>query len=168
MGPTDMDACPCNSGKDYSQCCQPYLDGATTPLTAEALMRSRYTAYARRRIEYLGETHDPRTRRTFDPARAREWAEGSEWLGLEVLATEGGNAGDNDGTVEFIARYQARSEEIEHHEVAQFRRADDRWYFVDGRVIGPEPFRRDAPKVGRNDPCPCGSGKKHKKCCGKP
>ena len=28
-------------------------------------------------------------------------------------------------------------------------------------------FRREQPKVGRNDPCPCGSGKKYKKCCGK-
>jgi preprotein translocase subunit SecA len=30
-----------------------------------------------------------------------------------------------------------------------------------------ETFRREAPKVGRNDPCSCGSGKKYKKCCGK-
>jgi tetratricopeptide (TPR) repeat protein len=29
-----------------------------------------------------------------------------------------------------------------------------------------QPIRRDQPKVGRNDPCPCGSGKKYKRCCG--
>jgi len=29
-----------------------------------------------------------------------------------------------------------------------------------------EPYRRKTSKVGRNDPCPCGSGKKYKKCCG--
>jgi uncharacterized protein len=31
--------------------------------------------------------------------------------------------------------------------------------------LGSQPQRRDAPKVGRNDPCSCGSGKKYKKCC---
>jgi preprotein translocase subunit SecA len=34
-------------------------------------------------------------------------------------------------------------------------------------VSAPAPVQRDMPKVGRNDPCPCGSGKKYKKCCGK-
>ena len=31
----------------------------------------------------------------------------------------------------------------------------------------PQPIRNDGPKIGRNDPCPCGSGKKYKNCCGK-
>ncbi|MGA1523171.1 MAG: SEC-C metal-binding domain-containing protein, partial [Planctomycetota bacterium] len=50
--------------------------------------------------------------------------------------------------------------------MASFQKIDGRYYFVDGVIVGPGTFRREAPKVGRNDPCPCGSGKKHKKCCG--
>jgi SEC-C motif-containing protein len=53
-----------------------------------------------------------------------------------------------------------------HHERSQFRKVDGRWYFVSGQKISAPPLKRDAEKVGRNDPCPCGSGKKFKKCCG--
>jgi len=35
-----------------------------------------------------------------------------------------------------------------------------------GQAAAVKQIVRDAPKVGRNDPCPCGSGKKYKKCCG--
>ena len=52
-------------------------------------------------------------------------------------------------------------------EDAFFRREDGRWYYVDGNVHGQDPYRRETPKIGRNEPCPCGSGKKYKKCCGK-
>ena len=59
-----------------------------------------------------------------------------------------------------------KGDELAHHEVATFRKVEDRWYFVDGKMAKHETFVRQAPKVGRNDPCPCGSGKKYKKCCG--
>ena len=54
-----------------------------------------------------------------------------------------------------------------HHEVGEFLRQDCRWYYVDGKLVPPETKKNEAPKVGRNDPCPCGSGKKYKKCCGR-
>ncbi len=131
-------------------------------------MRSRYTAYCKKNIRYITETHDPGTRKSHDPDQAREWAESSEWLGLEIVSVEGGGADDDEGSVEFIARYKTEEgDSVEHHERGEFRRTDGRWFFVDGKVIGPEPFRRQDSKVGRNDPCPCGSGKKYKKCCGK-
>ena len=41
------------------------------------------------------------------------------------------------------------------------------WRFLDARGIQKGPYVRPEPKVGRNDPCPCGSGKKYKACCGK-
>lgn len=45
---------------------------------------------------------------------------------------------------------------------------DDDFEEDDDRFFEPQqPIRREEPKVGRNEPCPCGSGKKHKKCCGK-
>ncbi|RKZ12974.1 hypothetical protein DRQ53_14025, partial [bacterium] len=76
--------------------------------------------------------------------------------------------GDSQGIIEFIARYtNSDGEDIEHHEKALFQFVKGRWYFVDGAPARQEPFVRDDEKVGRNDLCPCGSGKKYKKCCGK-
>ena len=163
-----MDPCPCGSGAPYQQCCGTFHRGEAQPRTAEALMRSRYSAYARARIGYLESTLHPRRRKSHDPEQTREWAEGSTWLGLEILSTSDAGPDPDLATVEFVARYRPDDgEETEHHEIAEFRREDGRWYFVDGKTIGPEPVRREAPKVGRNDPCPCGSGKKYKKCCGR-
>lgn len=128
-------------------------------------MRSRYTAYAKQKIEYLRDSTAPEVRKDFDEDNAREWASGSEWLGLEIVSTEGGTPTDTEGKVEFIARYKTGDNELDHHEYAEFRREGGRWLFVDGKLEEPEPITREAPKVGRNDPCPCGSGKKFKKCC---
>ena len=161
-----MESCPCGSGSIYPECCEPYLNGIRKPSTAEALMRSRYTAYTRRKIEYIHQTHHPQTRDQHDMGEARKWADSSEWLGLEIVNVEAGGANDNEGKVEFVARYRIEDDdEIEHHELSEFKRVDGVWYFHDGKMIGQEPFRREEPKVGRNDPCPCGSGKKFKKCC---
>ena len=162
-----MPTCPCGRGPSYDACCQPVHDGAQFAVTAEQLMRARYAAYARRRIEFLGESIHPKKRKGHDPESSRQWAEESTWLGLEVVSTEGGGAKEETGSVEFIARYESEGSELEHHEIAQFRKEDGLWYFWDGKTIGPDPVRREEPKIGRNDPCPCGSGKKYKKCCGR-
>lgn len=129
-------------------------------------MRSRYSAYTLAKIDYITATHDPKTRANHDEAQARKWAEGSEWLGLEILSAHGGGAEDASGTVEFIARFRQDDEEHEHRERSDFVRRSGRWYFGDGKVLGPMTVRSEGPKVGRNDPCPCESGKKYKKCCG--
>ncbi len=92
-----LSPCPCQSGLDYRGCCGPYHDGSRSAVTAEALMRSRYTAYCKKNIYYITETHDPKTRKSHDPDQAREWAESSEWLGLEIVSVEGG-AADDDGS----------------------------------------------------------------------
>ena len=160
-----MASCPCGTGRGYSACCGRYIEGETAAPTAEALMRSRYTAYVRAHIDHITETHDPSTRANHDEEQARAWAEGSEWLGLEVLSTEAGGPDDNDGKVEFVARYRNDHGEHEHRERGEFRKHEGAWYFTSGKVVGPQPVRLASPKVGRNDPCPCGSGKKYKKCC---
>ena len=72
--------------------------------------------------------------------------------------------GDDEGIVEFKAHYESKGIKNIHHEVSEFQRKDGQWYFIDGQVITNQ-IVRSAPKVGRNDPCPCGSGKKNKKCC---
>lgn len=128
-------------------------------------MRARYSAYARGDVTYLEQSLHPKSRDTFDAQATRDWAAKSEWNGLEVLRSEQGGADDNDGIVEFIARYRNEGQDLEHREVAEFKRDGNEWKFVDGRVFGLDPIVREDAKVGRNDPCPCGSGKKFKKCC---
>jgi SEC-C motif domain protein len=162
-----LSSCPCGTGVAFEQCCGRFIDGVEKAPTALSLMRSRYSAYTLARIDYITETHDPKTRHEHDPEQARAWAEGSEWLGLEVLATEGGGPDDAEGSVEFLARYRVEEVEQEHRERSSFVKRGGVWYFSDGRVLGPKTVRLDKPKVGRNDPCPCGSGKKYKKCCGR-
>ncbi len=162
-----MTDCPCCSGADYDACCGPMLSGEKKVSTATELMRSRYTAYTKGDLEYIKSTMYPSTRADFDEDSARIWSRDSEWLGLEILSTEAGGEDDSEGTVEFVAKYTQDDEFQDHHEIAKFKREGGRWYFYDGKFVGNEPYVREQPKVGRNDPCPCGSGKKFKKCCGK-
>ncbi len=68
--------------------------------------------------------------------------------------------------VEFIASYAQDGLAENHHEVSTFRKVNGSWLYESGRIIT-ETVTRSAPKVGRNDPCPCGSGKKYKQCCGR-
>ena len=162
-----MRKCPCCSGAEFDGCCGPYLSGDKNAPSAEALMRSRYAAYVEEDIDYLRDTLHPKYRDGFDAGSARSWSRDSEWLGLEIVSCENGEKGDSEGVVEFVAQYLRDGEEEFHHERAKFARADNKWYFVDGKMVGKEPFIRQEPKIGRNDPCSCGSGKKYKKCCGK-
>lgn len=162
-----MDRCPCASGKDYADCCQPYLEGGLAAPTAEALMRSRYSAFAKVKIDYLQETLAPKSRKGFDAASIEQWAKAAEWTGLEVKETQGGGENDTTGMVHFVAKYAIQDQEQDFEETAHFVKQDGKWLYVDGEVKGHTPYRREAPKVGRNEPCPCQSGKKFKKCCGR-
>lgn len=131
-------------------------------------MRARYTAYTRVDTAYLMATLHPSCREEGDEESARRWAEEAEWQGLEIVATEDGGPSDTEGMVEFIARFRTqKSGPMAHHEVSLFVKEDGRWLFKEGHTPTPETVRREGPKVGRNDPCPCGSGKKYKKCCEK-
>ena len=161
-----MQPCHGGSGDALETCCQPFITGAAQPPTAEALMRSRYSAYIEHAIDYLGDTLHPAHRADWDREATRRWAEGATWHGLEIVSTEAGGAEDNDGIVEFIARYDEQGEQRSHHERSRFRREAGRWYYVEGDMPKPVTQRHTTPKVGRNDPCPCGSGRKYKKCCG--
>ena len=157
-----MTKCPCGSGRTYDDCCGPYIAGAVAP-TAATLMRSRYTAYAEGNNAYLIETLAPESRDDEEPVDNQ--ANNMKWLGLEIRATEKGGEADDTGTVEFIAKYKMGNQAGVHHERSTFRREDGRWYCIGGE-INPKPEQRTVDKVGRNEPCPCGSGKKFKKCCG--
>ena len=159
------DNCPCGSDQLFELCCEPYLIGRKPAPTAEALMRSRFTAYALCSIDYLYKTSGKKVRKQFDAESTERWAAGSTWEGIEFLSIDGGDENDTKATLEFIARYNIEGHPRQHHEVAEFAKIDGEWYFIDGEIAGGVTYRREEPKVGRNDPCPCGSGKKHKKCC---
>lgn len=175
--------CPCGSGETFSQCCELFLSNQAMPETAEKLMRSRYTAFTQVDVDYLKKTLAPESRSDFDAASTKQWAQNAKWKGLKILSTQKGGAEDKKGTVEFIATYETdyenKRESLDHHEVAQFRKTDSgQWLFVEGdshthkegeghQHEKPQTVVRELPKIGRNDVCACGSGKKYKKCCGR-
>ena len=160
-----MQACPCGSGVDYKDCCEVFHKGGIAP-TAEKLMRSRYSAFAKHNIKYIGETHIPGTT-DFDESEAQDWAANSTWEKLEIVKIFQGNEEHETGVVEFKAYYADQDgKHYCHHEISDFKKQDGKWYYVDGQIVGTQPLTRATPKVGRNEPCPCGSGKKYKKCCG--
>jgi SEC-C motif-containing protein len=162
-----MNECPCGSGLAYGECCEPVISGERSAESAEQLMRSRYSAYVKVDTDYIFATTHPNHRQGYDQTGTREWAEKADWQGLTIVATKNGGAEDSAGEVEFIARYKEKGLLKEHHELAQFVKDEGRWFFTDGNAVTHKPIVRSGPKIGRNDPCSCGSGQKYKKCCGK-
>jgi SEC-C motif-containing protein len=158
-----MKNCPCGSGRDYADCCGIYIEGKAQAPTAEALMRSRYTAYATGNIDYI--VSSCVSAEGIDIEGTRRWSTHSQWLGLTIQSTEKGREQDSEGMVEFTAQYVQDGLKENHRESAHFVKKNGRWLFDEGKVT-PQTVVRVEPKVGRNDPCPCGSGKKYKKCCG--
>lgn len=119
--------CPCQSGKTYTQCCRPYHDGKAAP-TAEALMRSRYSAYVLRNGAYLHRSWHASTRPN---KKSLLQLPPTEWLGLEIVRTEQGGETDTSGVVEFIARYHEAGTEAVLQETSRFVREAGRWTYVD-------------------------------------
>lgn len=157
--------CPCTSGRLYSACCQPFLAGTAKPSTALELMRSRYCAYVLRNTEYILQTWHPATRpHTITPDTL------PEWTALTIHHTEKGEPGDVEGTVTFTATALINGTTHRLHESSRFVQQEQQWLYVEGvdnsgdRSL-PEAVPRK--KTGRNAPCPCGSGKKFKQCCGR-
>lgn len=122
-------------------------------------MRSRYCAYVLKLADYLRDTWHASTR----PATLTFASDEPEWCGLEIRDIRGGSEMDQYGEVEFIARWLSPDGRCGAlHERSRFVREEGRWYYVDGELM-PTAIS----KVGRNDPCPCGSGRKFKHCCGR-
>ncbi len=119
-------------------------------------MRSRYSAYVLGDIDYLLRTTLPAQQSGLDREAMRSWSLQSTWLGLEVEESEPPAAQGEHAFVTFRARWSDATGEHTHRERSAFVCCGGRWYFIDPNV----PLR-----AGRNDPCPCGSGRKFKKCC---
>ena len=124
-----QNCCPCQSGNTYNQCCQPAHIGYSAA-TAEALMRSRYTAYVLALADYLLKTWHVDTR----PATLNLVDDNqTKWLGLQIKRAE--NVGETAAIVEFVARYKVNGKAERLHEISQFLRVDACWFYVDGQVL---------------------------------
>lgn len=147
--------CPCGSAVEYSLCCHRYLSGEQVAPDPSQLMRSRYCAFVMKDADYLIRTwhsscHAARFRDEIGAGFAT-----TEWLGLTVFEHTVSEA-DNTGYVSFVARFREHGKPGAIIERSRFLKENGQWYYIDGT----------RPQFGRNDPCPCGSGKKFKKCCG--
>ena len=122
-----MSACCCGSGKPYATCCGRLHSGAEIAAGAEALMRSRYSAYVLGLEPYLLATWHPDTRPKHLDLHTEPRA---KWLGLEIKRHV--LTGPDSAIVEFIARYRLDGRANRLHEASRFVREDDRWLYVDG------------------------------------
>ena len=154
--------CPCGSGLLYGHCCGPLLSRQSAAATPEALMRSRYTAFQLRDADYLRESWDPAQ----CPAKLDFEGDSRTWSGLEIVSTLGGGESDERGVVEFKARFELGDDTYLIHEVSRFHRLAGRWVYLDGTIAYHGKIAHKG-EIMRNAPCPCGSGKKYKKCCGR-
>lgn len=119
--------CNCGSDSAYQNCCEPFHTKKANAPTAEALMRSRYTAYTLGLVDYLIETTLPSERKNYDRDDMYKWATSSKWMGLEIIkATE--------HTVEFKAHFlDGVFNPMVHHEKSTFKQLNGKWYYVKGK-----------------------------------
>ena len=148
-------SCPCGSGRDYAHCCGVFHRGERLAATAEALMRSRYAAYARGDSTYLMQTWHASTR-----PEQLALSDQPVWQRLEILDCVAGQPGDAEAVVEFVAHYQSEQGPGSLRERSRFLCEQGAWFYLDGQM-------GQSTKISRNALCPCGSGKKYKRCCGR-
>ncbi|SNY50641.1 SEC-C motif-containing protein [Arsukibacterium tuosuense] len=152
--------CYCCSGLLFSKCCQPLLEGTATADSCLQLMRSRYSAYCSKNIEYIFQSYHPEQREANSKAQIEEFADTVHFVGLTISDWSQSQAplhGDS-GSVSFVARYIFSNKLETLTEKSRFT-LNDRWYYYDGEIAASTVLN-----IGRNDRCPCGSGKKFKQC----
>ncbi len=182
--------CPCGSQKKFTDCCEPLISGKQQAASPEALMRSRYTSFTLQDVDYLFKSMTPELQQETDREDMQDFAdEVDSWVKLEVINAPTPDA--DQGNVEFAAYFMYEGEQQRIHENSQFVKQNGQWFYAghehqcdshdhdhdhqhdDHHVHDEhcghhhhthEPYVADE-KIGRNDPCPCGSGKKYKKCC---
>ncbi len=126
--------CPCTSKLAFDKCCQPYLTGKKIPETPEKLMRSRFSAYATRKVEYLIATTCAEERSKIDPDELASYCRTVSCISLKIVKTEAGGPQDDAGTVLFYASLQVNGKRMLHRELSRFNREQERWVYVDGET----------------------------------
>lgn len=147
-------SCPCGSAQ-YSQCCQPLHSGQKKAQTAEQLMKSRYSAFAKQEIAYIVATTALGQQQALDVQAIAAWSKSNQWLKLEVVQAKE-KLDKNHAQVEFKAHFHDGQQMQIHHEVSHFVYHVDQWYFLDPTTDQ---------QVTMKQPCICGSTKKFKQCC---
>ncbi|WP_306591971.1 YchJ family protein [Geothrix sp. 21YS21S-4] len=126
--------CPCTSKKPYDRCCGPFHAGAAAPETAELLMRSRFSAYALGKVDYLIATRPEAKRAEESREELAQYCKSVSCVGLKIVAKEKGGKADDTGVVSFHASLQANGRRSLHIETSNFAREEGRWVYVDGVV----------------------------------
>jgi len=144
--------CICGNKTSFNECCEPIIRLEREPKTPEELMRSRYSAYVQANGRYLVLSAVKENRYEDDAQLIEEFSNSVQWLKLDVLKT-------SHNTVEFKAYYKDLENIKILHEKSNFQLEEGVWRYKDGELYNT--------KVQRNEICPCGSGKKYKKCCDK-
>ncbi|HEY7866729.1 MAG TPA: YchJ family protein [Psychromonas sp.] len=158
MSELNQQSCPCKSEKTYHQCCFPFHSKTLKPVTCEQLMRARFSAFVYQLGDYLYATYHPDYRGDLSVDVLSEKT--VDWKNLQILST---TSFSDSGYVEFKAWCLDQGKLACHHERSNFVKENNDWLYCDG-LIYPE---QKSGKITRNEACPCGSGKKHKKCCAK-
>jgi len=159
--PERTSLCPCGSGKTYGDCCGPIHEGKQAAPDAERLMRARFTAHVAHDFRFLHETYRPSAGKPFVEEMEMPTM---HWTKLVVHGHET-TADPDKAFVDFSAYGTEEGVEKVLHEKAEFLRVNGTWLYNREARLGPAPYKAATPKVGRNEPCPCGSGKKYKQCC---
>ncbi len=154
-------SCPCGSGRTFGDCCEPIHAGTRIPATAEELMRARFSAHVTHNFKFLHDTYRPTAGK---PYVAEEGEPTMKWTKLVVHGHET-SSDDGKAFVDFSAYGTEEGVEKVLHEKAEFLRVNSAWLYNREARLGPAPYKAAVPKPGRNEPCPCGSGKKYKHCC---
>lgn len=128
-----MKNCFCGKVLNYKDCCGALHSGMRVAQTAEELMRSRYSAFALADVDYILRTYAPETRPSSERSEIKQWAASVMWLGLQVLSTQKGKFGDQEGRVKFKALYSEAGKVHEMIEDSFFRFEKEQWFYVDGR-----------------------------------
>ncbi len=160
--------CFCCSSKPFQACCEPFIKGDKTPVTAEQLMRSRFSAYATAQYAYILDTYTKEKQQGLSVDDLAQSAQDAKWFALQVHDAQSEESAEPNtsatlpsDTVEFTAFYFEDKKMYQLHETSNFRVENGAWRYHDGTL------HDDCGKVkyGRNLPCVCGSSKKFKQCC---
>lgn len=122
--------CPCGAGRSYQACCGRYIDDLEPPPTAEALMRSRYTAYTQANIPYIQRTMCGQAAEGFDALAAESWAKTAKWRRLKVLRSFADSQHNDIAYVSFTAYYIWQGKPQSLHETSEFRLIDGHWRYT--------------------------------------
>ena len=126
--------CPCTSKATFDRCCEPFITGQKVPETAEKLMRSRFSAYALGRADYLAATTCAEERAKLDVEELARYCKAVRCVSLRILSTEAGGKEDETGVVLFHAKLLINGKRMLHREKSRFVREEGKWAYVDGET----------------------------------